>query len=243
MAKKRENPSTPPETPPTVLVDGKEVTLTDEEQCFVNEYEVDRNAIDAARRCYPTVSVSTARRRADEMLARPHVAAEIRARRAAQRRRCQVEADLVLDEICNVAFSDILGLYDQQTGLLRMPRQIPYNVRKAISSVKISRERRYTVTETSRGRTSQTTVTDTVIEYKLWPKMEALEKLCRYLGLDTEVPDLEKILNVLPKALGAQVRQIMLAEAQQNAHGQALTAPIEVQPQTPAESKPPEGSP
>ena len=48
-------------------------------------------------------------------------------------------------------FSDILALYDQQTGLLRMPRQIPYNVRKAISSVKISRERRYTVTETSRG--------------------------------------------------------------------------------------------
>jgi phage terminase small subunit len=136
------------------------------------------------------------------MRRRPNVAAEITAALAAQRIRSHVRADKVITELARVAFSDVLHLFTDDGERLRHPRHIPYDVRKAIASVRVSRERR---TVTTKGKI-RTIVTDNVIEYKFWNKNDALGRLMGHLGLTTEITPLESLLQALPRELAEQVR-------------------------------------
>lgn len=208
MARK---PKTPPA--PAVPVDPADEPLTENEQRFVEEFLIDRNSARAYRRTFPEANYYTAHAAGHRMRRRPNVDREIRAALAAQRVRNQVRADMVLEEISIIAFSDIFGLYDPDTGDLRHPRHIPYDVRKAIASYKVLRTR--TTTRTSRargGNRTRTTVNEAVIEYKFWNKLDALGKLCRHLGLDTEIPPLEALLRALPTELSAAVRAILMGD-------------------------------
>lgn len=202
MAKKR-----PPRTPPLPAAppepqEPPEIELDDEERQFVDEYLIDADRIRAYHTMRPGCSYRTARRRGQELFNRPHVQAEIRAARRSSANRCQITAERTLKELARVAYSDVIDLYDPQTNTLRLPRHIPLEVRRAIASVKVARERRSVRTS---GRT-RTTVSDTVIEYKFWPKMQALEKLCRHLGLQTEITPLDALLAALPRPLAMAVR-------------------------------------
>lgn len=213
MAKtKRKRPPTPPPTP----VDPATVELDDNERRFVEEYLVDRRATGAYLRCNPNVTRrSAAAALGHEMKNRPHVAAEIRAGLALQRARCAVRADKVLEELAMIADSDVLDLYDEQTNQLRHPRNIPYQVRKCVASIKVSRQR---TTTRTRNRTS-VTVTDSIVEYKLWDKIAALGKLMRHLGLETEITPLDALLAALPADLREQVRRALIPHA-----GRTITA-------------------
>src|SRR5262249_28650554 len=75
------------------------------------------------------------------------------------------------------------------------------------ASVKVSRLRERTVT---RGK-GRVTISESIIEYRLWPKLEAIGKLARHLGLDTEVTPIEGLLAMLPRNLALQVRDALLA--------------------------------
>lgn len=132
----------------------------------------------------------------------PNVEAEIRSRQQELRIRRAVDSELVIREIQCLAFSDILDLFDHTTGQLRQPRHIPFDARKAVSSIKVSRQRR-TVTRSGKTRT---TVTEQVVEYKLWNKLDALGKLCRWLGLETEITPLEALLAALPRHMAQEIR-------------------------------------
>ena len=83
---------------------------------------------------------------------------------------------------------------------------MPAEVRRAVRSVKVSRER-VTRRVIRRGKTTTTTtVRECVIEVKFWDKMAALERLFRHLGLDTPIPPLESLFRSLPPRLADGVR-------------------------------------
>jgi hypothetical protein len=134
---------------------------------------------------------------------------EIRAARAAQARRARVSARGVLREICSIAFSDAVDLVNED-GSLRPLRQVPLDARRAVASVRVKQER-VTTRTTGKGKTkTKTTTHEKVVEYKLWDKLGALEKLCRYLGLRTEIPPLEALLLALPRSMAAEIRAAMI---------------------------------
>lgn len=197
MAKRK--PPAPPSPPPEVTA---ETPLSDDELRFVEEWIIDRNAAAAYRRAFPDCSHYNARRLGSLMRRRPNVDRECEAARSAQRIRSNVSADGVINELKRIAFSDIYQLYDPATNQLREARHIPYDLRKAVASVKISRERRSVST---RGRT-RTTVTQSIVEYRFWDKVAALGKLMRHLGLEVEIPPLDVLLSALPRDLAEQVR-------------------------------------
>ncbi len=205
-----------PDGPPNPDPDA--APLSADEQRFVDEWLVDRNQTLAVLRAFPDVrGHREARGRGSDYAGRPHVRAEMRAVRHAQRLRCRVNADEALEEMARLAFSDILGLFDPRTQLLRLPRHIPLQVRKAISSVKISRERRTVVNDATNS--TRTTVTDSVIEYKLWDKNAALARLWEYLGLKTTIPPLEALLSLLPAPMRDEVRRHMGAGTAPSTNG------------------------
>lgn len=203
MARKRKPPNAPP--PPEVTA---ETPLSEDETVFVNEFLIDRVSAAAYRRAFPGCSYQSAFRLGSIMRRRVNVAAEIDAGITAQRIRNNVSADGVINELKRIAFSDIYQLYDPATNQLREPRHIPYDLRKAVASVKISRERRSVST---RGRT-RTTVTQAIVEYRFWDKVAALGKLMRHLGLEVEIPPLDVLLAALPRQLAEQVRTELARE-------------------------------
>lgn len=212
----RKRPVGPPDPPGSVPPgDPSLEPLSPDEQRFVEEWLVDRSSARAYRTCFPGCSHHAARNHGWEMRHRPNVDREIRAAVHAQSIRTQVTADRALKELARVAFSDVIDLYDPVTHQLRHPRHIPFEARRAIASIKVGRTR---TTTRSDGQT-ETQVAEHVVAYTLWPKMDALGKICRHLGMDTEITPLEALLQALPRELAAAVRQ-------------ALAAPREVKPST-----------
>ncbi len=208
MAKQRK-PRTPPPPaapPPPVTED---TPLTNEELLFINEYMIDRKGGPAYQRLHPDcLSMRSACVIAHEMRTRLNVAAEIRERIRQHGVRCGVKADTVIQEIKRIGFSDILDLFDPNTNLLRAPRHIPLDLRRAIASVKVSRAR----VSTTRNRRTTTKVTESFVEYRFWNKLDALAKLSNRLGLNTEIPSIEQFLLMLPRPLAIQVRDALLKQ-------------------------------
>lgn len=211
MARKRK-PSNPNGGPPVVTAD---TPLSDDEQMFINEWIVDRNNTAAYLRCYPHASYQSSMRLGNLMRRRINVDAEIEAYLRAQKIRGTVRADEVMKELQRVAFSDILEIFDPTTNELRHPRHVPYDVRKVIKSMRVSRERR---TVTTRGRT-RTTVTNQIVEYQLWDKMAALTKLMRHLGLEGAMEPLEALLAALPRTLAEEVRRALADQMKPHTNG------------------------
>ena len=225
MARAKRNPVVP--TPPSTPSDGVNRPLTSDEALFVDSYLIYRRYAAAYREVFPATSWQNSRRWGWEWGHRPHVEAEIRAAIRDQRTRKRATADGVIDELARIAFSDILDLYDPATQNLRHPRHIPFETRRAISSMRVQRQR---VTETTqsggRGRPTTTTrIVDSIVEYKLWNKTEALAKIANHLGLNTELPPLESLLRLLPTELASQVRSA-LTQMVQNPRHQRNGTPI-----------------
>lgn len=192
----------PPAPPPSLAPEDRQ--LNERERRYVEEYLWDRVRTRAYLRSHPNADYRTARSRSSELHNRPHVRAEIDAATRAQTARCRVRADAVLLEISRIANSDVAELFDPHSNALRHPRHIPLDARRAIASVRVGRERR-TVRNHAQNQTT-TTVIEQIIEYKLWPKNDALGKLASYLGLSTAIPPLDALLAALPPALAGAVR-------------------------------------
>lgn len=206
MAKRKKSPAGGG-NPPTI-VDPADRPLTPDEQLFVEDYLIDRNYANAWRRIHPECNHRNARRQGWEIGHRPNVRREIQDAIRAQRYRKRATADRTIDEIAAIAFSDVLDLYDPQTHQLRHPRHIPYETRKCIQSIRVQRQR---TTTSTNGRT-RTTITDSTVEYRLWNKIDALGKLARHLGLDTEITPLEALLRALPQELAGAVRAVLTSQ-------------------------------
>jgi hypothetical protein len=188
--------------PPGAKTARGHLPLTEDEQRFINEWQIDYNPHHAFARAFPNMPARVVNTRAQELCRRPHVREEMRAIRRANRVHKRVSSELALDEMACIAFSDIYQLFDPVTNQLRTARQIPPETRKAIQSVRVNRSRSVTTTNGS----SRTTVTDSVIEYKFWPKVDALKMVTNYLGLNTSLPPLETLLAALPRTLADAIR-------------------------------------
>jgi phage terminase small subunit len=182
--------------------------LTAAQQRFVDAYIATPNAVRAYRAAYPNTSYRSAAVQAHWLLKKPNIRAEIEAGRRAQQRRTRLSADRVLRELARVAFADVGELFDPD-GRLREPHRVPLETRRALASVKVTRER-VTRRVTRDGETTTTeTVHESVVEYRFASKMDALGRLCDCLGLSASLPPLQVVLSLLPPPLAVRVRQCM----------------------------------
>lgn len=178
--------------------------LTDKERQFVDEYLIDRNKVQAYRRAFGAgKSYQSDCVKASQLFRKPKVRAELKAAQSDAQRRTQIRADKVLKTLAGVAWADPLELFDNR-GNPRPMRKVPYQLRQAIQTVKVSKE------QTRREGTK--TTKSSVIEFKLNDRMAALDKLMKHLGLTQEITPLDAFIAALPAGLGKQVRAALAGD-------------------------------
>jgi phage terminase small subunit len=189
------------------------------ERRFVDEYLIDCNGAEAARRV--GFAPKYASDRGAEILKRPHVAAEVARRMAARSHELQLTARRVLAELSCIAFFDPADVFDfsgDSVPWLRAARDIPERARRNIARVKCR--------ETNRGGEKVREV-----EFWFWSKETALDKCMRHMDLlrDGKPADGEPDAGDTPRTVGvdellAQVRAALVARGAGPAGG-GPTAP------------------
>ena len=165
---------------------------------FVDEYLRDFNGTRAYLAAYPGASYAAARVGASRLRKLPAVAAEIKAGRAAQRRRTRLDADRLLRELAAVAFSDIGDLFDAD-GRPLPTHLIDPVTRGTIASLTVTR------TVSASGDVTET------FRVRFWDKLRALELLARHLGYGRPRPPLEAVLAALPERMRGDVMAALSA--------------------------------
>lgn len=151
--------------------------LTPKQQAFVNAYLIEPNATVAYRKACPNVkSDEVAGAAGRRLLRNVTVRAAIEAARERVAERVEIEAVRVVEEVAAVAFSDIGDILDfsGEQPRLRPAHQISEKARRAISGIKVKR---------SLEKTADGFREVEVIEFKLWDKNSAADKLARIKGM------------------------------------------------------------
>lgn len=141
--------------------------LTPKQEAFVREYLIDLNATQAAIRA--GYSAKTADRIGPELLGKTCVAEAIATAKAKRAERVEVTADMVLRELAILGFSDVRDFHVDHDGRLRLRHGAPDAAFRAVSSVK------------HKIRTDATGEVHREVEFKLWDKNAALEKIARHI--------------------------------------------------------------
>lgn len=145
--------------------------LTEKEECFCREFLVDLNGTAAARRC--KYSNHTASAISSENLRKPHIRARIAELRTALGYDNNL-AQRVVDELTRIGMSNIQD-YLNADNTPKDFSTIDRELASAISGVKKS------VTTFGDGEGNEGK--KEVLEFKMWDKPAALEKLGRHLGI------------------------------------------------------------
>jgi phage terminase small subunit len=151
--------------------------LTELQQRFVNEYLIDFNGTEAYKRAGYTVrNDNVAAVEAVRLLRNPKIRAQLTKAQSEQQERTNITADMVIQEEVGIGTSDIGDFldFDGTTYRLKPPNQVPERARRAISSIKVKRQ------VVGSGDQAQEVE---VIEFRFWPKNDALAKLGEHLGL------------------------------------------------------------
>jgi phage terminase small subunit len=150
--------------------------LRPKQQAFVDHYLLDLNATAAYKRAGYRATGRSAENAASRLLGNAGVRAAIQQAQAERARRCHLEADRVLKEAMAVAFSDLGDLIEFTTEGIRLKdgSQVPEAARKALAGIRVRR----TIGD-DHNPAAET------VEFRLWDKLEALDKLMRHLGLLT----------------------------------------------------------
>lgn len=138
--------------------------LSDKQQLFVQEYLVDLNATAAAERA----GYRQPNQQGPRLLVNVGVKAAIDRAMQGRRKRLEISADRVLQELAAVAFSDLRHFVSWGPGSVELKRceDLPEEQAAAVAEV--------VQTQTETGGTTR---------LKLHSKVNALDKLCRHLGL------------------------------------------------------------
>jgi phage terminase small subunit len=147
--------------------------LTPKQARFVEEYLIDLNATDAARRA--GYSAKTAEQQGPRLLGNVGVAAAIQAAISARSARTQVTADRVVEELARLGFSDMREFAEWGAAgvKLRNSDTLPDDAARCVAEVS------QTITE---GGGS--------LKFKLHDKKGALELLGRHLGMFNDKLDM-----------------------------------------------------
>lgn len=144
---------------------GCEVSVTEKQKIFANEYLVDLNATRAYRVAYPSVKKDeTAKSAGSRMLTNVNVANYISDRMQERQKRTEVTQDMVVQELASIAFAQVTDYATVQDGvvIIRDTDNLTKNQIRAIAGIK-------------EGKFG--------IEVKLNDKEKALELLGRHLGM------------------------------------------------------------
>jgi phage terminase small subunit len=162
--------------------------LSDLGERFAAEYVIDLNAAAAYRRIRPKVKATTARVEACKLLTNPNVQTRVAELKAAQMERLQITADRLLQELAITAFSDVLDYQVGGSGRLELAPGAHPLASRALASVK------HKTRTMSKGDVE---IITHEVEYRLWPKVDALKALGEHLKLfrkDNELAGCEIIL-------------------------------------------------
>lgn len=181
------------------------MTLTPQQQKFVEEYLVDLNGTRAAIRAgYAEKSAFV---HASRLLRNAKVADAIDAAMQARGERTKIDQDRVVKELARVAFSDIRGIAEWDGERLRYIDSEALDDEAAAAIQEITDK----TTTTRSGRGSDATVTDRrEVKIKLYDKMRALELVGRHLGMFKDA-ERETSSQVLAQAIALMLRQEPLA--------------------------------
>lgn len=169
-------------------------TLTQKQRRFVVEFAADGIAVQAYFRAFGRLTSQgkprayrAAQVESSKLLSNPIIQAEVEAANADYEARTGVTKERVIRELAAIAFSDPDDVYesDPDNGGLPAPKPwaaIPPAARKAIQAAKVKRRR---IKE--KGEATQWEVEE--IEYRFHSKTDALDKLCKKLGLYGEGKD------------------------------------------------------
>ncbi len=149
--------------------------LSDLQERFCREYILDLNATQAAIRA--GYSPKTAQEQSSDLLSRPIVSSRVEALLAARNERTAITADTILQELRKIALSDIGEAFDE-SGQLKPIKEIPKEIRQAISSVESI--------EQYEGSGRERKYIGELKKVKFWEKTKALEMLGRHLKLFTD---------------------------------------------------------
>jgi phage terminase small subunit len=140
--------------------------LTDKQQRFCEEYLIDLNATQAAIRA--GYSEKTAGQIGEQNLKKLEIQTCIQGLQKNRSERTKVTADMVLQELAKVGFSNVQDYLEGDLSIKDLTT-IERNKADAVSSIK------KTVTEFESG-------SKTVVEFKLHDKLKALDMIGRHIG-------------------------------------------------------------
>lgn len=156
---------------------GEKRGLNAKQQRFAEEYIVDLNATQAAKRA--GYSEKTAHTIGHDLLKKPEIEAAIQAAKCARSARTEITADRVLSELSRLGFSDVRRLFTE-TGQLRNVTDLDDATAAAIASIEVVTKPGADVDEDG-NRT-----VEYVHKFKLWDKNSALDKIAKHLGMLVE---------------------------------------------------------
>jgi phage terminase small subunit len=139
--------------------------LTPKQERFCREYVVDLHIGNAALRA--GYSVKNAAQQGSRLLKKPSAAALVAKLHREKMQRFNIRAENVLSELARIAFGDVRELLDD-SGNLRPLSEMSDEAAASIASFEVGTN--------SDGSTK-------VARIKTWNKNQALEQLCRHLGL------------------------------------------------------------
>jgi len=169
--------------------------LEPKQQRFVDEYMVDQNATKAAIRSgYSERSAAVI---ANQLMAKPHVAAAIQKRMADIAEMAGLKAVDLLRETRRVAMSDIADFYDAEGRMLAV-RDIPIEARRAIASIEED------VIWEGAGR--DRTAVGITRKIKLFDKVKAIELGGKFFKLWTDKIEVDGIVDLADKIKKARER-------------------------------------
>lgn len=158
--------------------------LTPKQALFVLEYLVDLNATQAAIRA--GYSAKTAAEIGKENLTKPQIAEAVRKAQDERAARLKIDADEILRELTIIARSDVRDFLVDEHGILTLRDEAEDHKWRAVQSVK------HKIRTIRNGDESETT---REIEFRMWPKVEALRTAREHLGLNIQKVELSGNLN------------------------------------------------
>jgi phage terminase small subunit len=181
--------------------------LTPKQQRFVDEYLVDLNATDAARRA--GYSAKTAEQQGPRLLGNVGVQAAIQRQQAKRVDKTGLTADRVLEEYRRLGFSNVQSLLDAD-GNLRPLHELPAEVAAAISSVEV----------VMKNAAAGDGKIDRVLKIKLWDKTRTLNDLARHFALLVDRVEVSGDLSLTAKIAAARQRGAQLLAERNGGDGQ-----------------------
>lgn len=143
------------------------MSLSPKEKKFCQEYIVDLNGAQAAIRA--GYSERSAKEQAARMLTKANIKKFVKELKDERAKRTEITADMVVKELAKIGFANIQDYISGDNAISDMS-QIDAGKAAAVAVVKKS------VTRFDGGEKE-------VVEFKLWNKVDALEKLGRHLGI------------------------------------------------------------